>query len=263
MRLYKRALLFVFASSISFLSLAQDKIFRTDGDTIYGKVVEVSQTSIKFTRQNNPESPYYLIRSTKVDSIVYANGQTDEIAKLFFERREPTHLRTKNTYSLDILSPVAYSVTQWYERRVWKGKLGIRIPLYLSYKQNFSPGFNVITRQRGYNYLEDGFAIATGVNPKFYLNKHRIIRAFAGPEADLGYTAPPKSNGSLNVYDNQAPYRGSGNFLLAGLAGLNINPVAHFNVTLEAGLGYNWAFTQTIQQEDAVWRVGLSLGGNF
>lgn len=152
-------------------------------------------------------------------------------------------------------------MTLWYERRVWDGRIGIRIPIYLSYAQNFSPGFHGMRIGRNYINTHDGFACATGINPKFYLNKHKIIRAFAGPEANIGYTR--YSNSVLN---NCYRWRGginNFNFHAAGMAGININPFARFNVTIEGGAGYTIVFAGNNQTANPTWRIGLSMGGNF
>jgi hypothetical protein len=47
------------------------------------------------------------------------------------------------------------------------------------------------------------------------------------------------------------------------MAGININPFARFNVTLEGGAGYTYAFAPGFTQHNPVWRIGLSMGGNF
>lgn len=257
--------IFLAIAGICFSSavMAQDKIFKTDGDTIFGKVVEISERHIKFKLRDNSESPYYSIRNSQVDSVVYPGGRTDVMANLFRAKQKTSHLTSKNTYSFDLLGFVHFSFTQWYERRVAKGKIGIRIPLYLSYGQDYSPGYSAVGRGIPYNYVGKGFAFATGINPKFYLNRHPVARAFVGPEADAGFTGLPNNNyTSLNypwAYNNH----GTGNVQAAGIAGLNINPVAHLNITIEGGMGYTVAFNKNFSARNPIWRVGLSIGGNF
>lgn len=262
MQKHARFFLTLFITGISTAVFAQDKIFKTDGDTLFGKVVEVWENHIKFQSRDNPSGPYYVIRSSKVDSIAYANGHVDETARLFYLRRQSNHLKTNNTFSFDLLGPVHTSVTHWYERRVWNNRIGIRIPLYICYGQNYSPGFRGMRVGRRYVEVTEGFAFATGINPKFYFNKHKVIRAFAGPEADIGYTRDYK----FSIGYNNRRYSGdpgTGNVQLAGMAGININPIARFNITVEGGAGYTFAFAKDFRQQNPIWRIGVSFGGNF
>lgn len=265
---------------ISSTAFAQDKFYKHGGEIISCEVVAVSYREIKFRLENKPTSPYHYIRKMKVDSVVLADGRSHSFRERTLEESEPTHLRTKNTFSIDPLGLLASSVTVWYERRVWDGKLGIRIPLYLCFNQNYSPGFNVIEKNRPKPLtifpfggtlipnphnpnLQSGFAFATGINLKFYLNKHKIVRAFAGPETDFGYTAYPRNTQFLDYIDYYPNYYRTGNFQAAGMAGININPIGHFNISVEGGAGYNIALAKNFNYGNPVWRVGLSLGGSF
>jgi hypothetical protein len=240
---------------------AQDKIFTTRGDTLTGKVTEVGDTYIKYTKPNVPDGPLYVVRMVKIDSVVYANGRTEDIVRLLNQRRKPNHLTTNNTLALDLLAPVSNSMALWYERRVWQGRIGIRVPLYLSYGQNYSPGYHGMRIGKAYIQSTQGFACATGINPKFYFNKHKVFRVFAGPEANVGYTRDAR--GSFVTERNRRYFTNTCNVQAAGMAGININPFARFNVTLEGGAGYTYAFAPGFTQHNPVWRIGLSMGGNF
>ncbi|HLP51796.1 MAG TPA: hypothetical protein VK154_13000, partial [Chitinophagales bacterium] len=239
MRLNATALL-ITALGISPAMYAQDRIYTTKGDTFTGKIMEVWDTYIKYQKTGAPSGPYYVIRLSKIDSIIYADGHSEDIVLQLSRRRKPNHLTSNNTIAFDFLGPVSQSMTMWYERRVWNGRIGIRIPVYLCYGQNYSPGFHGMRIGRKYIDAYDGFACATGINPKFYFNKHKIFRVFAGPEADIGYTR--YADVVLRPYRNRRDFSHIFNLQLAGMAGININPFARFNLTIEGGAGYTAAF---------------------
>lgn len=240
---------------------AQDKIFTIQGDTLTGKVTEIGDKHIKYLKPGRPTGPYYVVRMATIDSVVYADGHTDDIVLLLSKRRQPNHLTTNNTLALDLLAPVSNSMALWYERRVWQGRIGIRIPLYLSYGQNYSPGYHGMRIGKNYIQSNPGFAFSTGINPKFYINKHRVFRFFAGPEANIGYTRDAR--GDFAVVRNRRYFTNTFNVQAAGIVGININPFARFNITLEGGAGYTYAFAPGFTKHNPMWRIGLSMGGNF
>jgi len=240
---------------------AQDRIYTKQGDTLTGKVAEVWDTHLKYTRAGKPDGPLYVIRLSKIDSVVYADGHTDDIVLLLSKRRQPNHLTTNNTLALDLLAPVSNSMALWYERRVWQGRIGIRIPLYLCYGQNYSPGYHGMRIGKNYIQSNPGFAFSTGINPKFYINKHKVFRFFAGPEAGAGYTRDAR--GDFAAARNRRYFTNTFNVQAAGIVGININPFARFNITLEGGAGYTYAFARGFTKHNPTWRIGLSMGGNF
>lgn len=78
MRLNATALL-IAALGISPAMYAQDRIFTTKGDTLAGKVVEVWDAFIKYQKAGIANGPNYIIRNSKIDSIVYGDGHTEDI----------------------------------------------------------------------------------------------------------------------------------------------------------------------------------------
>lgn len=55
----------------------QDTIVQWKGDTIFSKVSEVNELSIKYKRMNNPKGPDYVIDRYDVSMIKYQNGAVD------------------------------------------------------------------------------------------------------------------------------------------------------------------------------------------
>lgn len=54
---------------------AQDIIVTTESERIDGKVLEVSDTEIKYKRADNPNGPTFVLSTTKISSIIYKNGE--------------------------------------------------------------------------------------------------------------------------------------------------------------------------------------------
>lgn len=61
----------------TFAIMAQDMIFKTNGEVIEGKVVEISDQFIKYKKNNVPNDITYSIAKSFVSKIVYANGQSE------------------------------------------------------------------------------------------------------------------------------------------------------------------------------------------
>ncbi len=60
---------------------AQDIIYRLDGSNTEGKVIKVSETTIKYIPEEKPEGTIYFISRSKVSKIVYSNGYTQQISE--------------------------------------------------------------------------------------------------------------------------------------------------------------------------------------
>lgn len=54
---------------------AQDKIFKSDGSVIDGKILNVGPNSINYSRADNPNGPEYTILKNGVDKIKYQDGR--------------------------------------------------------------------------------------------------------------------------------------------------------------------------------------------
>ncbi len=72
-----RYLLFSFLLFVSLLASSKDVIMRTDSTYIDAYVEEITETTIRYRKANNPSGPVYVIPISTVLKIVYDNGSTD------------------------------------------------------------------------------------------------------------------------------------------------------------------------------------------
>ena len=69
----KKLLLMVMLIVAGFVS-AQDVIITNDSRKIDAKIIEVSQTEVKYKEKNNPNGPTFVLNTKDINSIIYANG---------------------------------------------------------------------------------------------------------------------------------------------------------------------------------------------
>ena len=252
---------------------AQDKIYRSDKIVIAAKVVSVGPTLVRYTRADNPDGPGYGVYLKEIDSIVYANGVVDNILKLFPRINYKENIKLLNTWSFNTIGFAHLSACQSYERRLKNGFIGLRVPLNIGFGTNLIAGVGVFLPGSGLEYSltfesVGAFNMSVGFNPKFYINKHRIIRLFAGPEADIGFSIYkyryPRYASYYTTNNNEGLHR-VGTFSGLGIVGLSINPKERFNITVHGGAGAGNVFG--VKTSDAgwigVWQIGVCLGTNF
>ena len=85
----------VFLSTMLFLNIvkAQDIIYKTDGDEIKAKVLEVSEV-IKYKKADNADGPTYSIAKQDVFMIKYANGTKEMFSAV--QDRKSTRLNSSH-----------------------------------------------------------------------------------------------------------------------------------------------------------------------
>ncbi|MDX2361403.1 MAG: hypothetical protein QNK23_11400 [Crocinitomicaceae bacterium] len=74
-------------SLFSFMSFSQDVIFMKDGSKIEAKVIEITSSSIKYNRYDQPDGPSRTVYKSKVKEIIYENGTWDNFESV---EEEPT-----------------------------------------------------------------------------------------------------------------------------------------------------------------------------
>jgi hypothetical protein len=261
------------------LSKAQDKIYTNEGNVIRGRIIDENFRRIFYLSAEDSSKPVSAIPLFEVDSIEYANG-----SMRYRVRRDTTNKHRNipqlNTWNADIAGLAFLSVSQSYERRTKNGKIGWRVPLNIGLVGGGIAGYGTFMPWKdgmkvvNANYKpstaplhEHGatFSIASGLNPKFYLFRHRIVRAFIGSEATLGYSTARSFSEAPNGFENSiVKVNGYGTFAALGKAGLSFNPAGKINITLEGGAGAGDKFGgPVVAGWTGLWQVGLSVGRNF
>jgi hypothetical protein len=268
-----RSLKIVFAICILMASFSlaayaqQDKVYKTDGTVLTGKVTEVTPSQIRFLEKDRPEGLVYFIKTSELDSIVYSNGTRDMMKGGTNKKKLLENIPQLNTWTFDLLGFTYLSVSQSYERRTKNGLIGFRVPFYVGFigggfagEGTFLPNQGVFSNTQNGN----GVSFATGLNTKFYLFNRRKVRAFAGPEATIGYgrTFVTNYDPNFNVLNSYMDHYGTVG--LMGKVGLMLNPIDKFNITIDGGAGAGNMFGgQNPLGWVGLWHIGLSLGTNF
>lgn len=226
---------------------AQDIIFLRTGKEIHGRVTDITPKYIQYLKSTNLMGPEYSILRIRVERILFENGEEEIITldkkeQKAWDRSQPKDpTMPNNRFSIG------------FERKENLGRL-------YSNQTGFSMAFEALTAKNvslrfPLNFLFTKFdgeryfhAFYTGVGLQFYVNKHKIIRGFIGPETTYGY-----------VHDyREHEYSLKGNF------GLSINPVELLNISISAGVGYyleTWKFGNN--HHGLTWRLGATTGINF
>lgn len=98
---------------------AQDIIVTTDSKKIEAKILEISETDIKYKELDNLEGPTFVLSTQKVVSIIYANGKVslfqesptidEPNQRIEIESGYLTRLGEKYTYQGRVMSSDVYA----------------------------------------------------------------------------------------------------------------------------------------------------------
>lgn len=70
----KKYLLVLLCAIVWLSGCAQDIIVTTESERIEAKIIEVYENDVKYKKMNNPDGPIFVIYTSKIDSIIYQNG---------------------------------------------------------------------------------------------------------------------------------------------------------------------------------------------
>lgn len=184
MKLLVHIALVLVAASILSEGMAQDIIYKKDGQKIEGKVVEVSSEYITFKKASNLEGPNYKLPASEILMITYENG-THEIINQdpVIVERKPRRFETedsveftksygKNVVSMDFFQLIQSNFAFTYERIMLDGKLGAYAPIELG-----TGGTGALERQLIYN---------AGLGVNYYPLGQGRFRYFTGLEVIIG-----------------------------------------------------------------------------
>ena len=68
---------------------AQDVIITRDSKRIDASVQEISDTEVRYKRQDNPNGPVFVIKTSEISSIMFANGDVQSFENVQVEQPQP------------------------------------------------------------------------------------------------------------------------------------------------------------------------------
>ena len=224
------------------LTFGQDIIYLKNGENIDAKVVSVQSRTIQYKLHQHLEGPEYEVRKNKVFMIIYEDGRKEMITSSKAASFNPN----PNAISLN------YGELGWlrlglsYERQFGDGYMGIKIPVSISFDQN-------------YGYYGNSIRYQSGVDFNYYPLGQRRVSYFTG----IGARAGVMESNYYYYYDSYYPYeplmyqedilfvagfvnngvnwRITDNFSIGGMFGLGVrfsDQPAYFRISPEvAGIG--------------------------
>lgn len=230
----------------------QDKIIRTNGDTITGYITEVQKDEIRYRKVDDRAEPVYTIKKTLVDRIVYESGEVQkmEIPKdaLVADKYNFRH-RIQWVYTDVFIARIHFA----YEYLNQSGRLGIRVPIGVGVVPSYSSGLF-------------GVSAISGVDLNIYPTTARgMVKYFFGPMLRVGYSQGGIIQSGENMYA-----------ALLFANGVSVNVLPQLNLSAYLGLGakfihyFNYdnfydypsnGYSKNVVYPHAVF--GLALGYNF
>jgi len=221
------------------------------GNELEGKITVIKQNiaEVEFIDPKEPSITATIEKNlnelTKIEKLSTTNVETP--SPVINKKRTKTIDSTnkaksylKHTVAVNGLQFAFHRASIWYEYK-FKELIGLRIPIYIDWD---APNGSYYSR----------FIFSIGINPKFYFNRHKIIKGFAGVEVIAGINPTKYKNLGENFYYMD--------FL--GDVGISINPINHLNITVNCGAGINIDLGQHINTKAQFsYYPEISIGYDF
>ena len=244
---------------ITFAAMAQDKIFKKNGEIIDAKISLINGDIIVFKRFDNPDGPEYSIPKADVTRIKYVNGSQD----IFEENndrigvvkgKENAHMynefaRNKNIIAFAPLLFTEHGIgiaVNWEHSLDKAGWVTVNIPAMITWSNA-----NGADQQRDVlAYLMPGIKVYPTLNTSLK-NKFSI-----GPSLVFAMGQGSPNN---NTYSD--PIAHQNHLMMGALAviGANMFPTTHTYLGLDFGMGYSYINKYNNVDNSTAFMVEFSL----
>lgn len=182
-------------------SFCQDVITRTDSVRIEANIVNVENNQIRYKLFANPEGPDYLISTSDVLFVEYADGTrrvfNQPIAQQLAAAGQDYETGLgRNIISMSVVDLLYLNATLAYERISASGKFGIRVPLSVGLDPD----------EEYFGYYKRNRVFGAGIALNLYPFGQSRFNYYLGPQAELSVIK--YSTYDYTVYDPDNP--GSG-----------------------------------------------------
>lgn len=212
---FKITIILIFIAAKMF---GQDKIIRTNGDTITGYISIVEKEDIKYRKVDDRSQPIYTIKKTLVDRIVYENGDVEKM-EVTQEMVKAEEYNFRHRISWVYTDVFIARMTFAYEYLNKSGSIGLRVP--------FGAGITLVN----YNNNAPGMQFVTGLDLNIYPTTARgLVKYYFGPMTRVGYTSGDLFEGRESLYYS---------FMFGN--GVSVNIIPQLNMSAYMGVGVKFA----------------------
>ena len=279
MRVY---IFLVILFSIVMQMQAQDTLFHASKGKLVVKVIEISDSEVKYKLSTNPDGPVYVIRKKEALKIVYASGLIEAFEKPPALKKPPRKkLKHQNFVYFTVSDLLLGQLTLGYEHTLLNNHLGIRIPvstgiIELGQKQYYDYNSeNVFLEIGEYGHYNKNKIFSTGIDLFYYPCEWGEVNYFVGPSFGYGvinyqatiYTNNPSMPFMYKMEEVQ--YNG---WLIKN--GVLFMPNKHLCISLSLAMGFyttssvfysgsNFYDAQYMSRTARAVEAGMSLGYRF
>jgi hypothetical protein len=243
---------------------AQDTLRRTDGVLIPAEILDIKNGEVTFKKLANADSRVYIISTSEVEWIHYANGSQRTFATPGPNNsvQKPDGQAFKANRNIIMLRPfdlVFPTISLAYEHFSPSQKFSYRIPLSFGLNKNEE-------RDLSYSFLySTGKSFSTGLDLNFYLSEpDDKFRYYIGPALQLGFLRFTSTYFTATNPNERYEYKGT-QFAILANNGFWYQVTDRFVVGADVGFGLR---RRSFQNNDFMYdpfyeRVSLKLSGNI
>ena len=271
------------------ITVAQDKLVRTNSEVVLSKVIEITETAVKYKKYDNLEGPIYTEDKSNFVSVIFENGKIEAIVSDRQNNNDrhngkarftPLNPKYKNTIDFDFFSLYTADISLQYTHYLKNEHFAITVPFRIGWYYNTFNGMYLLMEENNnyYNYNSyyyygdnnrpKGFKLLTGVNVKYFYKKAVKFRGYIAPEFVVGVH---QSSQKYIYYDNstQMEYmytykHTAGTLGIMGVWGFQAVPSPRVTIKLEVAGGYAGMIGKDIYRHNTfVGRATLAVGYNF
>lgn len=150
-----------------------DTLFTKKKQKILCKIVEITETDLKYKRSELPDGPVYVISKDAVYKYVLSNGYTEIVLpdELSIENEHGSIIKNRSAIKISPFSPVNNQITVAYEKVI---RVGMNLDFELGYSNsniNSNQELSGWSMGNAFNY---GFYVKPGV--KFFLGQDYSVK---------------------------------------------------------------------------------------
>jgi hypothetical protein len=240
-------------SAIVFNAVAQDRMYKKNGEIVEIKLLKLSSTEITFKKFDNLDGPEYTIPKGDVVRIRYANGSSDvfeenndrlgvddkgrSIAARYMDKKSAPKNQNIVAFAPIAFTENGYGFSFSYERTLDKrGWVSFYVPAYYTFTSSTTSD-PVTGAQVSHGFQNAMFYVMPGI--KFYTNLNGPTRIKHSVALNM-VAALGTSNNNTDINYNSSPSQSRTLFGALASYGGNMFPTNHLYLGWDGGMGMSY-----------------------